>query len=67
MTTSGTDSSGKKKYTKPTLSQLGSISTLTLGQGGSSMDGTGSYTQKGGGNDDTGPHTVTPSSSSAIL
>lgn len=46
----------KTKYSKPRLSPLGSISTLTLGHGGSSMDGTGTHTQRGGGNDGRQPH-----------
>ena len=47
---------GKKHYTKPTLTSLGSIQTLTLGSGGSSMDGNYTTTQRGKGNDGTNPH-----------
>lgn len=46
----------KKHYTKPILKHLGSIQTLTLGSGGSSIDGNHSNTQTGKGNDGTGPH-----------
>lgn len=46
---------GKKQYTKPKLTSLGSIQTLTLGSGGSSLDGNCSNTQLGGGNDGRGP------------
>ena len=50
------DDAGKKHYTKPTLTPLGSIHTLTLGSGGSSMDGNFTTTQRGKGNDGTNPH-----------
>lgn len=38
-------------YQTPELNELGSIAELTNGQGGSSIDGNGSFTQTGGGND----------------
>lgn len=46
----------RKSYTKPVFSLLGSVATITLGNGGSSIDGNMSDTQTGGGNDGRGPH-----------
>lgn len=40
------------QYSSPILSSLGSLTELTLGHGGSSLDGTGLANQKGFGNDD---------------
>ena len=40
------------QYSVPSLIELGSLTELTLGNGGSSLDGTGLNTQTGGGNDD---------------
>lgn len=54
--TESKNESVKKHYTKPMLKQLGSVHTLTLGSGGSSIDGNHSNTQTGKGNDGTGPH-----------
>lgn len=42
---------GKQPYTSPTLTNYGTLSQLTLGTGGSSIDGGGTFTQRGGGND----------------
>lgn len=39
------------RYSAPKLSHLGSLTELTLGHGGSSLDGTGLANQKGFGND----------------
>jgi hypothetical protein len=39
------------KYTTPEFRMLGSLSTLTLGHGGSSLDGDGLNDQRGQGND----------------
>lgn len=39
------------QYKVPTLSYLGSLAELTLGNHGSTLDGTGLNTQTGGGND----------------
>lgn len=39
-------------YSVPSLIDLGSLTELTLGNGGSSLDGTGLNNQRGGGNDD---------------
>lgn len=41
----------RKSYTKPVFSLLGSVATITLGNGGTSIDGTGTRTQQGKGND----------------
>lgn len=47
----------KKHYSKPTLSPLGSVSSLTLGHGGSTIDGNHTYSQRGRGNDEMpNPH-----------
>ena len=46
------------QYTTPELRALGSLSVLTLGNGGSSLDGDGLNDQRGGGND--GPSDPTP-------
>jgi hypothetical protein len=43
-------------YEEPRLHQLGEVSNLTLGAGGSSMDGTYKINQLGGGNDGKEPH-----------
>lgn len=43
-------------YEAPRLYQLGQVSNVTLGHGGSSMDGNHKINQLGGGNDNTGPH-----------
>ena len=44
------------EYKTPEVKNLGSLSDLTLGMGGSSLDGNGrNNTQLGGGNDGTGP------------
>lgn len=40
-----------KVYTPMRVNRLGSLSELTLGSGGSSLDGTGLYNQLGDGND----------------
>ena len=40
------------EYTTPQFANLGSLAALTLGHGGSSLDGFGLNVQKGGGNDD---------------
>lgn len=42
------------QYSAPTLRYLGSLTELTLGHGGSSLDGTGLNDQKGYGNDSAG-------------
>lgn len=42
----------EETYEKPRLVRLGEVSNLTLGNGGSSLDGTGLNNQLGGGNDD---------------
>ena len=39
------------EYTTPQFAELGSLAALTLGHGGSSMDGQCADTQRGGGND----------------
>ena len=36
------------KYTKPTLTKLGPVTSLTLGNNGSCIDGNQTATQKGG-------------------
>lgn len=41
-------------YEKPQITELGTLSQLTLGTGGTSIDGN-NCTQRGGGNDGTGP------------
>jgi hypothetical protein len=41
-----------KPYISLQVSQLGSVVGITLGSGGSSVDGQGTLTQRGGGNDD---------------
>lgn len=41
----------KKAYKQPILSKMGSIIKETKGKNGSSIDGGGTYTQTGGGND----------------
>ena len=47
----------RKHYSAPKILLLGSVSSLTLGNGGSTIDGTYTFTQTGGGNDDKiGPH-----------
>lgn len=38
------------EYTTPQFAELGSLAALTLGQGGSSLDGLCTDNQKGGGN-----------------
>lgn len=38
-------------YEKPKMFRLGTISELTFGRGGSSVDGSGTFTQAGKGND----------------
>ena len=43
-------------YEEPRLYQLGQVSNLTLGAGGSSLDGDYNIDQRGKGNDNTGPH-----------
>ena len=43
------------QYTKPELTELGSLADLTLGNGGSSFDGTGLVDQRGTGNNGNGP------------
>jgi hypothetical protein len=48
--------SGKRLYQKPALEYCGQVSERTLGSGGSSCDGNRTMTQKGQGNDGTGPH-----------
>lgn len=40
-----------RPYHTPTLTHLGSLTDLTLGHGGSSLDGQGLANQTGGGND----------------
>ena len=40
------------KYSTPEFRSLGSLTGLTLGQGGSCMDGTGEINQFGGGLED---------------
>ena len=42
-------------YEAPRLKDFGRVSRLTMGNGGSSIDGGCSYTQRGGGNNETGP------------
>ena len=42
-------------YETPELIELGRLSELTLGNGGTSCDGDATRTQRGGGNDSTGP------------
>lgn len=44
------------EYSRATLTSLGSFSLLTLGNGGSSLDGNFTNVQRGQGNDGTGPH-----------
>lgn len=44
------------EYSRAELTSLGSFATLTLGSGGSSMDGNIPSDQRGKGNDGTGPH-----------
>jgi len=39
------------QYSTPSVRFLGSLTELTLGHGGSSLDGTGLNNQRGGGND----------------
>lgn len=39
------------EYTTPQFAELGSLAALTLGHGGSSLDGSCMNTQLGGGND----------------
>ena len=46
-----TNEGNDMNYQTPELNELGSIAELTNGQGGSSIDGNGSFTQTGGGND----------------
>ena len=43
-------------YEEPRLHRLGQVTNVTLGAGGSSLDGTYKINQLGGGNDNTGPH-----------
>ena len=38
------------EYTTPQFAELGSLAALTLGSGGSSLDGSCMNTQEGGGN-----------------
>lgn len=45
----------KATYFTPMLRRYGSISELTLGNNGSSIDGNNTMTQSGGGNDGSGP------------
>lgn len=40
------------KYESPKIVRMGSFTDLTLGQGGTSLDGNGQFNQTGGGNDD---------------
>jgi hypothetical protein len=42
-------------YEAPEFRHLGSLTLLTLGSGGSTLDGTCLNNQRGKGNDDTGP------------
>ena len=44
------------EYSRAKLTSLGSFATLTLGNGGSSLDGNYENDQRGKGNDGTGPH-----------
>lgn len=46
----------KRTYTSPTLEEVGPVARLTMGNGGSSMDGNMTFTQRGIGNDGGGPH-----------
>jgi hypothetical protein len=46
----------KKSYTKPVLEYCGQVSERTLGSGGYSLDGGCTMTQRGQGNDGTGPN-----------
>lgn len=50
----------KAPYSKPQLTSYGSIARTTLGQGGSSLDGDGSYTQTGQGNNTNDPTPTNP-------
>ncbi len=47
-------------YEEPTIRELGRLTELTLGQGGSSLDGQRTFTQRGGGNDEDDPTDDTP-------
>lgn len=47
-------------YKTPELEELGSMFDLTNGQNGSSLDGNGSMTQTGGGNDTDDPTDSNP-------
>lgn len=40
----GSQSTNKAKYAAPELKVFGSVSKLTMGSGGSRLDGNGSYT-----------------------
>lgn len=44
----------KRKYVKPRLLAHGTVQRLTLGMNGSSLDGGGTLTQLGSGNDPMG-------------
>lgn len=48
------------EYRTPELTKLGSLTELTLGHGGSSLDGSCLTTQRGKGNDGTNPHGYDP-------
>lgn len=50
-TPSDTSLSSGRKYMAPTLEELGLVARLTMGNGGSSLDGNCTYTQLGFGND----------------
>lgn len=46
----------RKKYENPLVVDYGRVDRLTMGAGGSSLDGTCLYDQRGKGNDGTGPN-----------
>ena len=43
-----------RPYAAPQIEELGAVARLTMGNGGSSLDGNCTYTQLGGGNDPAG-------------
>lgn len=49
-------STNSKQYVSMSVTAIGSVADLTLGNNGSSLDGTGTLTQRGGGNDGRGPN-----------
>ena len=50
------ETQARRTYRTPEVTDLGLVSRLTMGNGGSSLDGNCTFTQRGQGNDGTGPH-----------